>query len=135
MTQVMTLGVDHVGLTVADLEASFTFFRDCLGWAQVGENAAYPAKFVSDGRTRITLWQVADRADFSPFDRRANVGLHHLAFKVADLDSLHKLHERVAAWPGVGVEFAPELSGKGPKVHSMIYEPGGNRIEFAFDPR
>jgi hypothetical protein len=33
------------------------------------------------------------------------------------------------------VEFAPEFSGKGPKVHFMIREPGGNRLEFSWDPR
>jgi hypothetical protein len=48
---------------------------------------------------------------------------------------LDALYERVAGWPGVAVEFAPELVGKGPKLHFMMREPGGIRIEFAFDPR
>jgi hypothetical protein len=48
---------------------------------------------------------------------------------------LTKLFERVSSWPGVVVEFAPEFLGAGPKRHTMIYEPGGNRIEFDFDPR
>jgi hypothetical protein len=33
------------------------------------------------------------------------------------------------------VEFAPELSGKGPKIHFIVREPSGVRVEFAFDPR
>jgi len=33
------------------------------------------------------------------------------------------------------VEFAPELSGKGPKIHFIVREPSGIRIKFAFDPR
>jgi hypothetical protein len=32
-------------------------------------------------------------------------------------------------------EFAPELSGKGPKIHFMVREPSGIRLEFAYDPR
>jgi hypothetical protein len=36
---------------------------------------------------------------------------------------------------GVVVEFAPELSGKGPKIHFIVREPSGIRIEFAVDPR
>ena len=40
-----------------------------------------------------------------------------------------------SVWPGVVIEFAPELSGAGPKWHSMIREPGGCRLEFAWDPR
>jgi hypothetical protein len=63
-------------------------------------------------------------------DRRGNIGLHHLALKVVDRSVLEALHARVAAWPGTVIEFAPERSGKGPKVHFMLREPGGTRIEF-----
>lgn len=127
-----TLGVDHVGLTVSDLDRSRRFFVDCLGWQVVGENPAYPAVFVSDGTTRLTLWQ-AD-AEHVGFDRHRNVGLHHLALKVADLDALRDLHARVSQWPDVVVEFAPELVGKGPRVHCMVREPGGVRIELVCTP-
>jgi catechol 2,3-dioxygenase-like lactoylglutathione lyase family enzyme len=127
-----TLGVDHVGLTVSDLERSRRFFVDCLGWQVVGENPAYPAVFVSDGTTRLTLWQ-AD-ASANGFDRHRNVGLHHLALKVADLETLRELHARVSRWPDVVVEFAPELVGKGPRVHCMVREPGGVRIELVCTP-
>jgi catechol 2,3-dioxygenase-like lactoylglutathione lyase family enzyme len=132
---VLTCGVDHVGLTVRDLELSKGFFCDCLGWQVVGENPAYPALFVSDGQDRLTLWQVEAPGDCVAFDRRRNVGLHHLALKVADLPTLEALFARVAAWPDVVVEFAPEPLGKGPKVHCMVREPGGVRIEFACLPR
>jgi hypothetical protein len=33
------------------------------------------------------------------------------------------------------LEFAPEPYGGGPKFHLMIRVPGGNRIEFSWDPR
>ena len=32
-----TCGVDHVGLSVRDLESTRRFFCDCLGWRVVGE--------------------------------------------------------------------------------------------------
>jgi catechol 2,3-dioxygenase-like lactoylglutathione lyase family enzyme len=130
----MTSGVDHVGLTVRDLDQTRRFFCDCLGWQVVGENTAYPAVFVSDGQDRVTLWQVHDREDCVSFDRRRNIGLHHLALKVADLATLDQVFRRVEAWPGVEVEFAPEPSGKGPKIHCMVREPGGVRLEFACLP-
>ena len=131
----LTAGVDHVGLAVADLAQSRAFFIECLSWQLLGERPDYPAAFVGDGHTRITLWQVADPATCIAFDRRRNVGLHHLALKVPGRAQLDALHARVAAWPGVVVEFAPQLSGGGPKWHSMLREPGGCRIEFAWDPR
>src|SRR5262245_35313183 len=84
----LTLGFDHVGLTVADLESSRLFFVDCLGWKVVGERPAYPAVYLSDGRSVLTLWRVENPADHVAFDRRKNVGLHHLALKVADRAAL-----------------------------------------------
>ncbi|MEM7168813.1 MAG: VOC family protein [Pseudomonadota bacterium] len=131
----LTEGIDHVGLTVADLAATLGFFTDCLGWKQVGGRPDYPSAFISDGRSVLTLWQVADQDNYVGFDRRNHLGLHHLALKVPDLEALQRLFDKVKDWPGVAVEFAPEPSGKGPKIHAMINEPGGNRIELAFDPR
>ena len=130
-----TCGVDHVGLSVRDLLSTLKFFCDCLGWRIVGERADYPAVFVSDGHDVVTLWQVESPSKAIPFDRRANIGLHHLAIAVADQISLDTLYNRVLSWPGVVVEFGPEPSGAGPKVHFMAREPSGVRIEFAFDPR
>lgn len=130
-----TCGVDHIGLSVRDLDSTRRFFCECLGWHAVGERPDYPAAFVSDGQLVVTLWRVEAPDQAVAFDRRANVGLHHLAFAVVDRAALDALHNRVAAWPGVVVEFAPKPSGKGPKIHFIAYEPSGIRIEFAFDPR
>ena len=128
-----TLGIDHLGLTVSDLRASLEFFTGALGWEQFGGNPDYPSAYVTDGVAKITLWQQVEAG--SGFDRRANVGLHHTALKVADEPTLRTVFERVRVWPGVKVEFAPELSGKGPKIHFMIREPGGTRLEVSYDPR
>lgn len=131
--QPLTLEIDHVGLTVSDLTLSGDFFVDCLGWTIIGGKPDYPALYVGCGETRVTLWQAGPNA--RAFDRRDAVGLHHLAFAVGTRGDLDALHARVAAWPGVQVEFGPQLSGRGPKVHCMIREPGGCRIEFAWSPR
>ena len=130
-----TSGVDHVGLSVRDLEGTLRFFCDGLGWRVVGERKDYPAAFVSDGRAVLTLWQVQDPGRAVGFDRRANVGLHHLALVVEGEAALDALHERLSSWPGVIVEFAPQPVGRGPKRHFIVQEPGGLRLEFAFDPR
>ena len=130
----VTLGVDHVGLTVGSLGKSVEFFVNGLEWKEVGGKPEYPSVFVSDGNTVITLWQVAQPDYTVGFDRRANIGLHHLAFRIGSSEELDALYERIHDWPGLEVEFAPEFSGKGPKRHFMIYEPGGNRIEFAWVP-
>ena len=133
MGQIQTKGIDHLGLTVLSLEQTKAFFLDCLGWTLRGERPEYPAAFVGDGTCVLTLWQ-AKAAQPAQFDRLGNVGLHHLALRVADFATLQSVFARVAAWPGVTVQFGPELSGKGPRMHCMIFEPGGIRIEFVCDP-
>jgi catechol-2,3-dioxygenase len=110
----LTVGVDHVGLAVKDLALARSFFCDCLGWKVVGENQSYPASFVSDGNGIVTLWQVEDPEKCVPFDRRRIIGLYHLALKAKDRSALNALYARVAAWPDIVIEFAPERSGKGP---------------------
>lgn len=120
-----TQGVHHVGLTVPDLPATVAFFTDALGHQIVGTKPDYPAVFVSDGTVMITLWQAAPHA--ASFDRHRQVGLHHLALRVQDLEALA---ERLADTPGVVLEFAPEALGSGGARHMMCAIPGGVRVEF-----
>ncbi|MBN3751960.1 glyoxalase [Paraburkholderia sp. Tr-20389] len=134
-TQALTAGIDHVGLSVRDLNLTRDFFVECLHWTQVGERPEYPAAFVSDGHVMVTLWQITNQDRRVEFDRKSNVGLHHLALRVGSEAALDEIFRRVSQWPGVKVEFAPENLGPGPKRHTMIYEPGGIRLEFDFDPR
>lgn len=129
-----TLGIDHLGLTVSDLEKTVSFFVDCLGWKVVGGKPDYPSKFITDGTSVLTIWQVKSEQP-NGFDRRSNIGLHHVAFKIASKEDLDAVFAEVENWPDVEVECSPEFSGAGSKVHFFINEPGGNRLEFAYDPR
>jgi catechol 2,3-dioxygenase-like lactoylglutathione lyase family enzyme len=132
MIQRVTLGVHHIGLAVPDLAAAATFFIEALGFEKAGEVADYAAVFVSDGSILITLWQVTDPATATPFDRRANVGLHHIALKVADDEALYALHDKLAKWPGCSIEVSPCPIREGSHVRHFIGAmPGGIRVEFA----
>jgi catechol 2,3-dioxygenase-like lactoylglutathione lyase family enzyme len=124
-----THGAHHVGLNVPDLAAARAFFVDGLGFTQVGEKPDYPAVFVSDGAVMITLWQAEDPASATPFDRRRNIGLHHLALRLADDVALDSLHQELAARDDVDVEFAPESLGGGATRHFMCAIPGNIRLE------
>ena len=130
MSHSLTQGIHHVGLTVTDLDASCSFFTQLLGWEKVGGNPDYPAVFVSDGSVLVTLWQTREKSAAKPFDKNNNVGLHHLAIRVADLDTLEKIYQKLAAAESVDIEFAPEPLRDGPTTHMMCFEPGGIRVEF-----
>ncbi len=128
MNAPVTSGAHHIGLTVSRLEESAGFFTSLLGWKEVRRNDQYPAIYVSDGTTMVSLWAAKDESPV-PFDRRRNVGLHHLAFRVESESELHTLWGRLAN-AGVKIEFAPEPVGIGPARHMMCYEPSGVRVEF-----
>ncbi len=126
----VTKGAHHIGLTVPDLAKTRAFFIDTLGFAQLGEVPDYPAVFLTDGTTMITLWQAADPATAAPFDRKNVIGLHHFALKVENVDVLEALHLKLGTTDGVEIEFAPEPLGGGPTKHMMCFIPGGIRTEF-----
>lgn len=128
MNTPITKGSHHIGLTVSKLEESADFFISLLGWKEVRRKAEYPAIFVSDGHIMVTLWETKEQPS-NPFDRRRNVGLHHVAFQVGSEADLHDVHEKLVDG-GVQIEFAPEPLGNGPARHMMCYEPSGIRVEF-----
>ena len=132
--QVMTTGLNHIGLTVKNLSASSDFFIHTLGWKQAGGYPDYPSIFVTDGKIFVTLWQTKNPEHAIEFDRKNHIGLHHLALTVNSEETLEVLHQRFKLMPSVVIEFAPELNGKGPTKHMIIREPSGNRIEFAYTP-
>lgn len=134
MPDAVTQGAHHIGLTVPDIAETRDFFTNVLGYEIVGERPAYPAVFVSDGTVMITIWQASDPATATPFNRKTNVGLHHLALKVVDHDALTALAAKLEAHDGVDIEFSPEALGETPLRHMMTTIPGGVRVEFIAAP-
>ncbi|MBX2801879.1 MAG: VOC family protein [Myxococcales bacterium] len=129
MSEAKTRGVHHVGLTVRDLATTVAFFVDVLGFEELGGQPAYPAAFVSDGHTVLTLWQATEPATAAPFDRKRHLGLHHLALAVSP-EVLDALGDRLPQVGGCEIEFPPEPVGAGPSRHMMVELPGsGIRVE------
>ena len=125
-----TQGINHLGLSVKNLDLTRDFFTHCLGWEESGRDDSYPRTAVGDGNIRLTLWQVDHALDVNDFHFRRNVGLHHVAFEVATEAELNDMAAAVSAYPGVEIEFMPEPVGDGPRRHFIFFEPGGIRIEF-----
>lgn len=132
MTDKLTNGVHHIGLTVPDIEQACSFFCDTLGFNEVGGVPDYPSIFVSDGAVLLTLWRAADPLTARAFDRRTNIGLHHLSLSVADDAALDAVWEKVTAHADVVIDAAPGPIRPGsPTRHFLIFIPGGIRLEFA----
>ncbi|WP_045858221.1 VOC family protein [Teredinibacter purpureus] len=129
-TNVSTHGLHHLGLTVPNIHNTADFFESVLGYKRVGEKPDYPAIFISDGITMLTLWQVQTPQKMVHFDRKQNVGLHHFAIKVGGIDQLETLQKAIEHYDGATLEFAPEALNSSPVTHMMVTIPGGLRVEF-----
>ena len=127
-------GINHFGLTVSDLDASTHFFTEVLGFELLGEDEEYPSTAVANDEILVTLWRAEEPASAVAFDRKNNIGLHHLAFNIDSFSALEELHAVLSGVPGVTIEFAPEPLSGGPTRHMMIREPSGNRLEFIHTP-
>ena len=127
--------VDHIGLAVKNLEVTLQFFTDDLGFELAGRDEGYPSAFVVNDHVMVTLWQVKTPSESVPFDRRKNIGLHHLALRVDSEADLNQLYEQLKKVEGVRIEFAPEPLGNSAIKHMMLYEPGGIRLEFIHKPK
>lgn len=86
-------------------------FTELLGWQLLARDDNYPRTTVSDGTARLTLWQADRTRPVTGFDRKTNIGLHHLALEVSSEEKLLEIAEKVKAWPGVEIEFMPEPLG------------------------
>lgn len=150
------LHVDHVALTVPDLDAGVAFYRDVIGGVElyrIGPFDAAEMPRAADGRdwtdahinvagARLTIAMLqvgpnlmlelfeyaapADRRTQPP--RNCDLGGHHIAFKVRDIEAAAAyLRER-----GCRVMDGPVPLTEGPcaglRIHYFL-DPWGNQLE------
>ena len=119
----------HVVFYVKDLQRSLTFYRDLLGFKEVGHIFNGAAAALTSGRTHheLLLIQVGD-APGPPAGRRR--GLYHIGIKVGDtLDEL-RLAKKELEQAGVSIDGMSDHT-----VSQSLYlrDPDGNEVELYVD--
>lgn len=119
----------HVVFYVRDLEASLRFYRDLLGFREVGRAFGGQAAALTSGRTHheLLLIEVGDAPGPGPGPRR---GLYHIGIKIGDsLDELRRA-ARDLSKAGVAVDGASDHT-----VSQSLYlrDPDGNEVELYVD--
>ncbi len=133
--QAKVAGINHLGLAVSDLDASEAFFVKYANFKVLGRDDSYPASFIDNGAVMLTLWRVTDPKKAVAFDRKNNIGLHHVALTVDSFEALDELYQKMKMDKSVNIEFAPEPLGRGPTKHMMVNDPSGLRVEFIHRPK
>ncbi len=119
----------HVVFYVKDLERSLRFYRDLVGFKEVGRIFEGKAAALTSGRTHheLLLIEVGD-APAPPRGRR--LGLYHIGIKVGD--SLEELRtaKRELERAGVPIEGTSDHT-----VSQSLYlrDPDGNEVELYVD--
>ena len=121
----------HLVLYVRDLERSRAFYRDVLGFHELGGgDIGIPAVGFSSGRTHHELLLIEVGHDAAPLPAGRRVGLYHFGLKVGDSDD--ELREALATIQAAGVPIAGASDHT--VTHSLyIHDPDGNEIELYID--
>ncbi len=108
--------VDHLGIAVRSIEEAGRFYRDVLGLPSAGIEEVAEQKvrvaFFQIGELRIELVEpTADDSPIAKFLAKNGPGLHHLAYRVDDLNAT------LASLKAAGVRLIHETPQDG--AHSM----------------
>ena len=119
----------HVVFYVKNLERSLAFYRDLLGFREIGKAFGGAAAALTSGRTHheFLLIEVGD-APGPPTGRR--IGLYHIGIKIGDsLDELRAAKKELQA-AGVTITGMSDHT-----VSQSLYllDPDGNEVELYVD--
>lgn len=119
----------HVVFYVKDLQPALAFYRDLLGFREVGKIFNGAAAALTSGRTHheLLLIQVGDAPGPPPGRRR---GLYHIGIKIGDnLDALREA-KRELEQAGVTIDG---MSDHTVSQSLYLHDPDGNEVELYVD--
>ncbi len=132
MTQIEVLGIDHIDLTVNQLERSTAFYDKiltALGFRRLTEDAGQ-ARWANAHLS----FAIRPARDHTPFDRY-RPGLHHLAFKArsrTEVDEFHRflVRERIEV-----LDPPAEYPEYGPSYYAVFFaDPDAIKLELVHFP-
>lgn len=118
--------LDHLVLTVRDLDATLQFYTRVLGMEEItfGDGR----KALRFGNQKINLHEVG--AEFSPHARRPTPGSADLCFLTSE--PLERVHSRVLSAGTTIVDGPVERTGAVQPIRSLyLWDPDGNLIEIS----
>jgi catechol 2,3-dioxygenase-like lactoylglutathione lyase family enzyme len=148
-------GMDHVGITIPNLDEGVAFYSQLLGATEIfrlgpfdarefdqvdGKDWAEAHVNVVDARFTIAMLEYAkgSRLELFQYDRptdrptsppkNSDLGGHHIAFKVTDLDAVLALRETYSLRFMAGPIEITEGPAAGQRI-IYVLDPWGNQLE------
>lgn len=118
--------VDHVAITVKDMDRSIEFYTQKLGFTitRTSETPTMKIVFVGTGQVQLELFALKqDAAKPVPELQQDEIGIKHIAFNVTDLDALIKEFREK------GINFISEIRQAGTRRHIFFKDPDGTTLQ------
>lgn len=118
--------VDHVAITVKDLDRSVEFYTKKLGFSVVrkDETPSLNIVFVGNGLAQLELFELKKgTAKEVPALKENEIGIKHIAFHVDDIEGVvEEMKKR-------GVEFTTEIRKSGKRAYIFFKNPDGTSLQ------
>lgn len=134
------IDLNHIGINVKSIERSTKFYRDVLGFMQLGECIDQKESFCKCQYLKMPGGVILELIEYYPNKKYANLNMEdtgmykHMAFTVEDRKSLELLKERFmkakADFPEVELTFGPAYLPYLDLDLITIIDPNGVEIEF-----
>lgn len=135
MAVIETLGIDHITLTVNDLERSVPFYDKVLG--ALGFRRIPGDNFVSWENEYMNIDMVAAAPEEKGVAfNRYRVGLHHLAFKAKQKEDVDRLYQFLVN-EGIAILDSPAAYPQYASNYYAVFfaDPDGMKLECVHFPR
>ena len=119
----------HVVFYVKDLERSLAFYRDLVGFQEVGRTFGGQAAALTSGRTHHELLLI-EVGEAPPAPAGRHLGLYHVGIKIGD--SLEELRKAKAELEQAGVVITG-MSDHTVSQSLHLADPDGNEVELYVD--
>ncbi len=121
--------LDHIGIAVKSIEESLKFYEGTLGITCLGQEEVRDQKvitaFLPLGETEVELLQsTSEDGTIAKFVEKRGEGLHHLAFKVDDIE---KALEELKSQGIILIDEKPSIGAGGAKI-AFIHPKSANGI-------
>jgi glyoxylase I family protein len=128
------LGIEHIDLTVSDVQRSLPFYEKVLGFLGFRKVAHESYIALSNGHMGIGFRLVAPEEKGVSFNRY-RIGLHHLALRAKSREDVDQLYQFLLREEITILDPPAEYPQYGPNYYAVFFaDPDGMKLEFVHFP-